>query len=253
MPPTFPSPPPDHKAQTAGHTGTAPSTAPAHRSDTGTSGAATSREAPTQGPPQAHKESDARAITPNMPKRATDQGPSPGRHTCDDDPFDAFMASCRSAPKTDPAPTAPRRRPEPLGDHTEPAQGPLREPLAVSRQAHLQRDYAALEARTVNTAATDDGHAIASGAADQTPEEPPRRSAQGSGTRVEMGTNTAREPAKQPRWATPAWAWGHLDYGRSEGDARRPKTQAEQAAAQDLELLITRVTKGERLALGTSI
>ena len=163
------------------------------------------------------------------------------------------MASCRSAPQKNPAPTAPRRNPEPRGDHTETARDPPRQPLAVSCQAHLQRDYVALQARTEHTAATDDGHATASGAADQTPDELPRHSAQGSGMRVETGTKTAREPAQQPPWAAPAWGRRHMDYARSEGDARCPNTHAEQAAAQDLDPWITRFTTGERLALGVSI
>ena len=49
----------------------------------------------------------------------------------------------------------------------------------VSRKAHLQRDSAALGARTGRTAATEDGHATATGAADHTPDEPPRHSAEG--------------------------------------------------------------------------
>ena len=104
----------------------------------------------------------------------------------------------------------------------------------MSRQAHFQRDYAALGSRTEYTAATDDGHATASKAADQNPDKQPQHSAQGSGTCVETGTNTASKPAEQPPWATPALERGRLDYARSEGDARRPKTHAEQAAAQDL-------------------
>ena len=71
--------------------------------------------------------------------------------------------------------------------------------------------------------------------------------------RVETGTNTATEPAEQPPWATPAWGRGHLDYARSEGDARCPNIHAEQAAAQDLDLWIARITTGEQLALGVSI
>ena len=120
-------------------------------------------------------------------------------------------------------------------------------------QAHLQRDYAALGARTENAAATNDGHATARGAADQIPDKPLRHSAEGRGTRVETGTNSPSEPAKQPSWATPAWGRGHLDYAPSEGDAPRPNTHAEQAAAQDLDLWITRITTGERLTLGPSI
>ena len=53
--------------------------------------------------------------------------------------------------------------------------------------------------------------------------------------------------------ATPAWVRGHLHYARSEGDARRPNAQAEQAASQDLDMWINRITTGERLALEVSI
>ena len=169
----------------------------------------------------------------------------PGGYNRDEDSFDAFMDSCRSAPHTDPTLAAPRSLPEPRGNHTGDT------PLTVSRQAHLQRDYAALGSRTENTAATDDGHAIASGAADQTPEEPPRHSAQGSGMRVETGTNTASEPADQPPGTTPSWGRGHLDYERWEGVARRPSAHVKQAAALDLDL--RRETTGERLARSVSI
>ena len=123
----------------------------------------------------------------------------------------------------------------------------------MSNQAHLQRVYAALGARTQHTAATDDRHATASGAADWTPDEPPQHSAKGGATRVKTGTNSASEPVEQPLWSNPAWRRGHLDYTRSEGDARRPNTHADQAASQDLDLGITRITAGERLALGVSI
>ena len=122
----------------------------------------------------------------------------------------------------------------------------------MSREAHLQRDYAAPEARTEDTAVTCDGHTTPSGAADQTPDEPPRHSAQGSGTRVGKGTNTASEPAEQPPSAPPAWGRRHLEYARSEGDVPRP-TATEQAAANDLDLWINRMTTAERLALAVSI
>ena len=79
---------------------------------------------------------------------------------------------------------------------------PYRGHTPHDRQAHLQRDYAALGARTEHTAATDDGRATTSGAADQTPDEPPRHSAQSSGTRVETGTNTVSGPADQPPGTT---------------------------------------------------
>ena len=108
---------PAQGAQTAGHASTAPSTAPAHCSDAGTPGDAMSREAPTQGPPQAQAESDARATTPDTPKLATERGPSPGGYTRDKDSFDAFMESCRSPPENGPGaicpvqPTVATRRP----------------------------------------------------------------------------------------------------------------------------------------------
>ena len=137
--------------------------------------------------------------------------------------------------------------------------GPQGNPFAVPRLAHLQRYYAALGASTEHTAATHDGHATSSGAVDQTrgADDPPRHSAQGSGTRVETGTNTASHPAKQPPWATLAWGLGHLDYAHLEGDPRCLNSHAEPAAAQDLELWITRIRKREtaayRGALGLSI
>ena len=127
-----PPPPPAHEAQTAGHAGTPASTAPAHRNDKGTPGDATSREAPTQGPPQAHAESATRATSPNTPKRLTNQGLSLGGHTRDDSSFDASMVSCKSASQTGLAPTAPRSQPEPRGDHTEPDRGCQVNPLRCS-------------------------------------------------------------------------------------------------------------------------
>ena len=59
---------------------------------------------------------------------------------------------------------------------------------------------------------------------------------------METGTDTAREPAEQPPRTTPAWGRGHLDYARSEGEARRLNAHAEQAATQDLDLWINRIT-----------
>ena len=111
----------------------------------------------------------------------------------------------------------------------------------MSRQAHLQRNYAALGRKTEHATATDDGPGTESGAADQVPDE---HSAQGSGTRVETGTNTASEPADQPPGTTPSWGQGHLDYRRSEGDACHPSAHADRAAAQDLDLWIDRITTG---------
>ena len=240
-------PPTTQRAQTAGHAGVAPSMAPAHRSDAGALGDTASGKAPTRGPPRVHADSKVRATTPNMPKREADRGTSLGGHTRDEDSFDAFIKSCRSAPHTDSTPAAQRGHPEPRDDHT----GGTR--LTVSRQAQLQRDYAALGAKTEHATATDDWHANASGAADQPLDELPRHSAQGSGTRVETGTNTASEPAHQPPGTTPSWGRGHQDYAPSEGNVRRPSAQAEQAAVQDLDLWIDRITTGERLALAVSI
>ena len=71
--------------------------------------------------------------------------------------------------------------------------------------------------------------------------------------RVETRINTAREPADQPLGTTLSWRRGHLDYARSEGNARHPSAHAEHAAAQDLELGIDRLNTGERLALAVSI
>ena len=119
----------------------------------------------------------------------------------------------------------------------------------MSRQAHLQRDYAALK-RTEHATATGDGHAAASGAADQTPD---RRNAPGSGARVEASTNTASEPTGPPPGTAPAWGRGHLDHTRLEGDASHRSDQAEQAAAQDRGLWIKRVTAEEQLALAVQI
>ena len=240
-------PPTAHRAPTAGHAGAAPSTAPAHRSDAGAPGDAAFREAMTRGPPRAHAEFEARATTPHMSKPAADRGPSPGGHTRDKASSNAFMESCRSAPHTDPTLADPPGHPEPQDDHAGAT------PLRMSGQAHLQEDYAAVGAQSEHAAATDNEHATASGAADQIPDDPPRHSAQGGGTRVETGTNTASEPADQPPGTIPSWGQGHLDYARSEGNTRRPSTQAEQAAAQDLHLWINSITTGERLALVVSI
>ena len=199
--------------------------------------------APPRGPRGTHAKSEARATTPDMPKHAADRGESPGGHSCDEDSFNAFMESCRSDPHTNPRPAAPRGYPEPRGDHTGGT------PLTVARQAHLQRAYTVLRTRTEHAAATDDGPATASGAADQAPDQ---HSTQGSGTRVGTGTNTASEPADQQPGTTPSWGRRHLDYARSEGNARHPSAHAEQAAAQDLDSWIDRLTTGERLALAVS-
>ena len=237
-------PPPAHEAQHAGDAGAAPATAQAHGSDAGKPGNAASGEAPPRGQPRAHAKFKARATTPDMPQRAADRGKSPGGHNRDKDSFDAFMESGRTSPHTVPKSAALRGHPEPRGDHTGGT------PLRVSRQAHFQRNYIALGTETEHAAATDDGPATASGAADQAPDE---HSAQGSGTRVETGTNAASKPTDQPPGTTPSWGRGHLDYTRSEGDARHPSAHVEQAAAQDLDLVVDRLTTGEQLALALSI
>ena len=92
----------------------------------------------------------------------------------------------------------------------------------MSRQAHLQRGYTAL-GHTEHATATGDGHATASGAADQTPDE---RGAPGSGARVEAGINGASKPTSPPTGTAPPWTRGHLDYARLEGDAGRPSNHA---------------------------
>ena len=232
-----------HEAQPAGHAGAASSTAPAHCSDTGEPGNAAPGLAPPRGQPGAYAKSEAQTTTPDMPKRSANRGKSPGGHNRDKDSFDAFMESCGSNPDTDPTPAAPSGHPDPRGDHTGGSA------LRVSRQAHLQRDYTALGMETEHAAALDDGPATASGAADQAPDE---HSAQGSATLVETGTNTTSEHADQPRGTSPSLGWGHLDYARSEGDARDPSAHGEQAAAQDLDLWIDRLSRGEQLALAVS-
>ena len=142
-----------------------------------------------------------------------------------------------------PTPAAPRVRPEQRRDHAENI------PLTMPRQAQLQRNYTAL-GHTGHATAAGDGHAAASGAADQTTD---KCGAPGSGARVEAGTNTASKPTGPPPRTAPPWGWGHLDYARLEGDASRPSDQAEQAAAQDLGLWIPRLTAGEQLTLAVRI
>ena len=70
---------------------------------------------------------------------------------------------------------------------------------------------------------------------------------------MEPDTNTASGPADQPPGTTPSWGRGHLDYARSEGDARQPSAHAEQAAAQDVDLWIDRIATGEGPTLAVSI
>ena len=70
---------------------------------------------------------------------------------------------------------------------------------------------------------------------------------------MEAGTNTATEFTGQPSGTSPSSGRGHLDYARSEGDARHPSALAEQAAAQDLGLWINRITTEEQPAPAVSI
>ena len=120
-------PPTAHRAQFAGRADAAPFLAPAHHRDAGAPGNAASGEVPPQGPLGANAKSKARAAIPDMPKRAADREMLPGRHHRDKDSFDAFMESCTSDPRTDPAPAAPRGHQEPRGNHAEGT------PLTVSR------------------------------------------------------------------------------------------------------------------------
>ena len=198
---------------------------------------------PPRGQLGARAKSEAWETTSDTFLPAADRETSPGRDSRDKDSFDAFMELCRRNPHLDPAPAAPRVRPEIGRNHTEGT------PLRVSRRAHLQRNYTAL-GKTEHTTAADDGPATASGAADQAPDE---RSAPASRTLVEAGTNTASEPTGQPPGTSPSWGRGHLDHAHSEGDACHPSADAEQAAAQDLGLWINRLTTGEQLALALSI
>ena len=181
---------------------------------------------------------------PTWSQCADDRETSPSGHNRDEDLFAAFMESSRSNPHADPAPAAPRGRPDPGGDHTEGT------PLTVSRQAHLQRDYTALGMETEHATATDDRPATPSCAADQALDE---RSTPESGTRVEAGTNTASQPTSQPPGTSLSLGRQHLDYARSEGDPRHPSARAEQAAARDLGLWIDRLTTEEQLAQAVSI
>ena len=148
-----------------------------------------------------------------------------------------------SEPHTVPTLAAPSVRPEPGRDHAEGTR------LTMSRQAHPQRDYNAL-GDTEHATTTGDGHATASGAADQTLDE---RGAPGSGARVEAGTNTVSEPTGQPPGSALPWGRGHLHYARLEGDANRFSDHAEQAAAQDLGLWIGRLTTEVQLTQGVRI
>ena len=143
-------------------------------------------------------------------------------------------------PHTVPTPAAPRVHPEPRRDHAE------EKSLTIPRQAHLQRDYTALGQVT----AAGEGHEVASAAADRTTDE---RGAPGGGARVDAATNTASEPTGLPPGTAPPWGREHLDYASLEGDTSCPSDQAEQAAARDLGLWVSRLTAGEQLALAVHI
>ena len=196
--------------------------------------------APQRDPPETRSGSETREATPDTPRRTAEGGTSPDAHNPDDDSLDAFMDSCRDDPHAVPAPAVPSAHPEPQCDQAEDA------PLTASRQAHLQRDRAALEQVTTEG----EGQATASGAADRTADE---RSAPGEGARVEAATNTASEPIGPPPGTAPPWGRGHLDYARLEGNASHPSEQAEHAATQDLGLWIPRLIAGEQLVLAVSI
>ena len=231
-------PPSAHGAQPADRAGAVPLANPARHTDASAPG-----ETPPRDPAETRANSETWETTPDTPQRAAVRETSHSEHNCDEDIFDAFMESCMGDPHTVPTPAAPRVRPEQRRDHEEGT------PLTMSRQAHHQRNYSAMGC-TEHATAAGDGHAAASGAADQTPD---RRDAPASGARVEAGTNTASDPTGPPPGTAPPWGRGHLDYARLEGDASHPRVQAEQAAAQDLGLWINRLNAEEQLALAVCI
>ena len=188
--------------------------------------------------PETRAGSETLEATPDKPQRATEGGTATDRHNRDDDSLDAFMESCRA--HAVPAPAAPRIHPEPRRDQAE------EEPLTAARQAHLQRDYTALEQVTTGV----EGQATASGAADRTADE---RGAPGEGARVEAATNTASEPLGPLPGTAPPWGRGHLEYARLEGDVSNPSEQAEHAATQHLGLWIPRLIAEEQLALAVGV
>ena len=224
-----------HRPSAADHTGTAPRANLATRA-----GASTPGEALQRDPPETSGGSEARETTPHTAQRADEGGTSPSGHNRDDDSFDAFMDSCRDAPRRSQHQRRHASGPEPLRDQADDT------PLTVPRQAHLQRDYTTLG----QIATTGEGQATASGAADRTTDE---RNVPGEGTRVEAATNTASEPFAPPPGAAPPWGRGHLDYARLEGDASHPSEQAEQEATQDPGFWIPRLVTGEQLELAVRI
>ena len=228
-----------HGAQPAGRARAATLANPAHHTYASAPG-----ETPPRNPLGTRAKSETWDTTHDTPQRAAGREKSPSEHNRDEDSFDAFMESCMGDPHTvQTHSTAPHVRPEQPRDHAE------GRPLTMSLQAHLKRDYTAL-GRTEHATATGDGHAAASGAADQTADG---RDAPGSGARVEASTNTASQPTGPPPGTAPPWGRGHLDYTRLEGDASHLSDQAEQAAAQDLGLWINRHTAEEQLALAVRI
>ena len=158
-----------HRAQPAGPAGAAPLANPAHHAHASAPGGA-----PPRNPPETRAKSETRETTHDTPQRAAGRETSPSGHNRDKDSFDAFMESRMGDPHTVPTPAAPRIRAEQRRDHAEDT------PLRISRQAHLQGDYTALE-HTGHATAACDGHRPASGAADQTTDE---CGAPGGGTRV---------------------------------------------------------------------
>ena len=149
-------PPSAQGARPKGCAGAAPLANLAHHSDASTPG-----EAPPRDPQETHATSETREATPDTPQRAAGRKKSPSGHNRNDDSFDSFMESCMDGPHTVPTPAAPHVHPEPQRHHAEDT------PLKIPRQAHLERDYTALE-RTRQVTAAGEGHAAASRAADRT-------------------------------------------------------------------------------------
>ena len=221
-----------HPPSATGRAGAAPLANLAHHANA---------SAPGKAPPR--DQSETREATSDKPQQAAGRERSTSGHNRNDDPFDAFMECCMGDPHTVPTPAAPRVHPEPRRDHAED------KPLTIPRQAHLHRNYTALGCTRQVTAASE-GHAAASGQAVRTTDQ---RGPPGGGARVEEATNTASEPTGPPPGTAPPWGRGHLHYARLEGDASRPSDQAEQAAAGDLGLWISRLTAGEQHALAVRI
>ena len=107
-------------------------------------------------PPRAPEAEDVLALILDQPAAATGQGQPTDEQPLNDESFDAYMASCRDrapavglTPPFAPKHAAPRRQ----------LAAPTQDPSSAFRQAHLRRDYAALEPMAASrTAATVDGH-----------------------------------------------------------------------------------------------